>query len=211
MSTYILTSMFKNGFNDEFAKELDNCITQRNSFTFVASEFESNYEKNDKYFKHWLSMFEEIGVFFENAFCVDGRMTSEQAQKVIKTSNVIWLSGGDTPKQFEYFKKYGIDKTIKNHSGIIIGMSAGSINLAKTSVCSLTSGHYVHEVYEGLGCVDISIEPHFSLDKTDEDLSLSEKYKLFGVTDESAIIVSDGVMKICGNVYLIENRVITKV
>lgn len=210
MTTYILTSMFKKGFDHTFSQRLNKCMAQRNSFAFVASEFESDYKKNDRYFNHWLSMFEDIGIFFENAFCIDGRMTSKQAQNVINTSDVIWLSGGDTPKQFEYLKKYGIDKTIKDYNGVIIGMSAGSINLGKTSICSLTSGRYVQEVYEGLGCVDISIEPHFSTDRSEEILELSKKYKIYGITDESAIVISENKMEFFGDVYLICDNQIKK-
>ncbi len=44
-------------------------------------------------------------------------------------------------------------------------MSAGSINLAKTAICTKTCGHCRQEIYEGIGCVDITAEPHFSMEK----------------------------------------------
>lgn len=74
---------------------------------------------------------------------------------------MVWLAGGDTPTQFGYFQKYGLDTIIKKHKGVIIGMSAGSINLAETAICTLSCEHHRQEIYIGLGCVNISVEPHF--------------------------------------------------
>lgn len=39
MSTYILTSMFTNGLNDEAAEQFQKLITKRDRFAFIASEF----------------------------------------------------------------------------------------------------------------------------------------------------------------------------
>ena len=211
MSTYILTSMFKNEFDDKFAKRLREITTSRNSFVFIASDFETNHEKNDKYCNHWRDMLCDIGIEFKSIFVVDGRITPDEAKKIIEKADFIWLSGGDTPKQFEYIKQYGLDTVLKEHTGIIFGMSAGSINLSTMAVCSLASGHYVQETYNGLGCVNISIEPHFSLDKTDEILQLSEKYKLYGVPDDSAIILHNNEVEFYGDIFIVENRKINKV
>lgn len=50
MSTYILTSMFHHGFSKQISKCFQEIIVKRDKFAFVASEFEKNYYKNDKYF-----------------------------------------------------------------------------------------------------------------------------------------------------------------
>lgn len=90
---------------------------------------------------------------------------------------MVWLAGGDTPTQFGYFQKYGLDVIIKKHKGVIIGMSAGSINLAETAICTLSCEHHRQEIYKGLGCVNISVEPHFVRSEvSDELIELSKKY-----------------------------------
>lgn len=90
---------------------------------------------------------------------------------------MVWLAGGDTPTQFGYFQKYGLDAIIKKHKGVIIGMSAGSINLAETVICTLSCEHHRQEIYKGLGCVNISVEPHFVRSEvSDELIELSKKY-----------------------------------
>lgn len=203
MSTYILTSMFNNGFNEAFVDILQK-LNVKGKFTFVASEFEKIHEKTDKYFHFFLDMFEKAGIHFDEACVVDGRMEKEQAQNSVREADVVWISGGDTPTEFRYLKEYGLDSIIKEHTGVIIGMSAGSINLAKTAICTLSCGHYEQEIYDGLGCVDISVEPHFVRENlTDELIELSKKHTIYGLCDESFIVCSKGKIEFYGEVYKI--------
>ena len=103
MSTCILTSMFPNGLNGQAAEVFRQKINNRNKFAFVASEFEQMHEKTDKYFRLFLNMFETAGICFDEAYVVDGRMSADEAQKAVKEADVVWLSGGNTPIQFQYF------------------------------------------------------------------------------------------------------------
>lgn len=188
MSTYILTSMFHNGFSDEIAELFQKKITQRERFVFVASEFEKHHKKTDNYFKFFLNMFEEKGIHFKEARVVDGRMTAKQAQAAVEAADVVWLAGGNTTAEFAYFQKYGLIDVIKNHNGVVIGMSAGSINLADTAVCTSDEYHDYQQIYQGIGCVRISVEPHFVMGElSDELLELSEKYTIYGLCDESIL------------------------
>ncbi|WP_455717949.1 Type 1 glutamine amidotransferase-like domain-containing protein [Anaerosporobacter sp.] len=204
MSTYILTSMFSNGFNDEIAEQFRKIIIKRNKFAFIASEFEKIHEITDKYFEFFLNMFKEKGIHFEKAYVVDGRMTKEEAKKAVAEADVIWLSGGDTPTEFNYILKYGLDKIIKDHNGVVIGMSAGSINLAETAICTVSCEHNKQEIYSGLGCVNISVKPHFDITKVSaEVLELAKKYIIYGLCDDSIIVCTDEKIEFYGEVYKI--------
>lgn len=212
MGTYILTSRFSNGFNDNVAKVFQKVIKKKSKFAFVASEFEKMHEKTDYYFKCFLDMFAAIDIHFEESCVVDGRISPENAQKNVEDADVIWLSGGDTPVAFNYLKTYQLDKVIKNHKGVVIGMSAGSINMAKTAICTLSCGHRIQKIYEGLGCVKISVEPHFTRDQvSDELLKLSKEYVIYGLCDESAIICNDDKMDFFGEVYEISSGKVIRV
>ena len=212
MSTYILTSMFHNGFSDEIAELFQKKITHRERFVFVASEFEKHHKKTDNYFKFFLNMFEEKEIHFKEARVVDGRMTAKQAQAAVEAADVIWLSGGDTPVEFAYLQKYGLVDVIKNHSGVVIGMSAGSINLADTAICTRSCGHDPQQIYPGIGCVRISVEPHFVMGElSDELLELSEKYTIYGLCDESVIVCEDENVEFHGEIYKIEKGNIERV
>ena len=211
MSTYILTSMFPNGFM-RVAKVLQQKIEKRDKFAFVASEFETLHEKTDKYFRIFLDMFEEAGIHFEEAYVVDGRMSAAEAQKAVVEADVVWLSGGDTPAQFAYFQKYGLVKVLQEHEGVIIGMSAGSINMARTSICTLSCGHSKQEIYSGLGCVDISVEPHFVRENvSDELIELSNDYIIYGLCDDALIVCSGETIEFYGEVYKLSKGIVERI
>ena len=211
MSTYILTSMFQNGFNAQAVEVFRNRISKRRKFAFVASEFEKMYEKTDKYFQYFLNMFKEVGIHFSEVCVVDGRMSISEVQKTVMEADVIWLSGGDTPTQFGYLKSYGLIPFIREHKGVVIGMSAGAINMAKTAVCTLTCEHDKQEIYEALGLVDFSVEPHLDKDNISEELlALSKEHSLYGICDEGAIICTDNNLLFLGDIFLLENGYVTK-
>ncbi len=206
MSTYILTSMFPTGLNNQNATLFRRLITKRKRFTFIASEFEKMHEKTDKYFHFFLKMFQESGISFDETCVVDGRMTAEDAQKAVKEADVVWLSGGDTPVEFAYLKKYGLDTVLRQHKGVVIGMSAGSINMSQNAICTMSCGHAKQEIYEGLGYVDFSVEPHFMREKlSDELLELSKEYLIYGLCDDSIIVSKDGQISFYGEVYRLKS------
>ena len=93
MSTYILSSLFANGFNDEVARHLQKLIKNKKRFAFIPSEFEREHEKTDTYFQYFLRCFADIGILFEYAYIIDGRMEKEDIRKRVKEADVIWLSG----------------------------------------------------------------------------------------------------------------------
>ncbi len=208
----ILTSGFPNGFTDDLCRLFKKHLKTGMKFVFVASEFENIHKKTDWYCNHFLKMFLNCGIVFDSVNVIDSRMSKETAQDIIRNADVLWLAGGDTPTQFAYFESYGLIPCIKEHKGVIIGISAGSINMAKTAVCTLTCGHNDLLIYEALGLVEFSVEPHFDKDNvTEELLMVSEKYPLFGLCDDSAIICEGDNTIYIGDVYLIDKGHVNKV
>ena len=209
MAISILTSMFHNDFPIKFAERLNEIIVNRKNFVFIASEFNDFQEINDRYFKLFLNKFQNAGIRFSDCCIVDDRMTKEESQRAVKDGDVIWISGGDTPTQFKYLKEYGLDKILKNHNGVIIGMSAGAINMAKIAICTTTCDHHQQEIYKALGLVDISVEPHFDYTYvTDELLELSNDYCIYGLCDDAAIICKDGNAEFLGDIFILDKQTV---
>ncbi len=212
MMVKILTSGFSNGFPDDFNRLLKSYINTGMNFVFVASEFENIYDKTDWYCNHFLKMFSDCGITFSSVKVIDGRMSKETAQDIVRNADVLWLAGGDTPTQFAYLESYGLIPCIREQKGVIIGMSAGSINMTKTAVCTLTCEHDELKIYEALGLVEFLVEPH--LDKnniTEELLLLSEKYPLYGICDDGAIICAEDNTLYIGEVFLIDKGQVIRV
>lgn len=212
MSTYILTSMFPEGIHGKNKELLQTIVTQRKKFAFVASEFEKNHDRTDGYFRLFLNMLKEIGIHFENSYVVDGRMNADKVKIAVSEADVVWLAGGDTPVQYGYLVNYGLDAVIQQHPGVVIGMSAGTINLAKTAICTRTCQHNKLEIYRALGCVNLSVEPHFDPENvTDELLQLSKKYTIYGLCDDSMIVCSNGKTEFYGKVYKLSKGIIERI
>ncbi len=207
----ILTSGFSEGFPEAFINVLKTYIQSGSNFVFVASEFENIYERTDWYCEQFIKMFSDCGIIFDHVKVIDNRTSKESAQIAVRNADVIWLAGGDTPTQFAYIESYGLIPCLREHNGVIIGMSAGSINMAKTAVCTLTCEHSELVIYDALGLVDFSVEPH--LDKSniaEELLLLSEKYPLYGICDDGAIVCTEKETLYIGDVFLIDNRHVTQ-
>lgn len=206
LAVRILTSGFPYGFTKDFVLELKTHVHSGMNFAFIASEFEYAHEKTDQYFNQFMKMFFNCGVVFDRATVIDGRITGKKVKPAVSMADVIWLAGGDTPTQFDYLKSYGLVDVLKQQTGVIIGMSAGSINMAKTAICTKTCGHRELTIYEALGLVEFSVEPHFNKHNVSEELlSLSERFSFYGICDGSAIVHA-GFLKCVGEVFQIQNR-----
>ena len=211
MSTYILTSLFPNGFNNEVAHVLKREISKNDSFTYVASDF-NDYEVTDFYFKLVVGLFSDIGINFKTINCVDDRTKTDVAQQKVATADVVWLAGGDTVKQIKSIEKYGLDKIIREHTGVVFGMSAGSINLSKFAVCCPEYDRPETVVYNGIGCVDVTVWPHFKPDDIDADaIEISKKHVIYGLQNEDIIVCKDDNVEFVGDIYKITNGVVEQI
>ncbi len=207
----ILTSGFNERFSESFATLLKKYIQSGMSFAFVASEFKRAHQRTDWYCEYFLKMFSDCGVVFNKVQVVDSRMTKSEAQKAITESDVIWLAGGDTPTQYQYFVEYGLVSRLQKHQGVIIGISAGAINMSKTAICTVASGHDQCAIYEALGIVDFSVTPHFNKDNIpDELIVISKDYPLYGICDNAAIFIANDKILYSGAIFLIEDGKVTR-
>ena len=230
----ILMSDFKNYHKEngkKVANELDNSngivdqiknsLNGNNTILFIASSPDDN-EKIDLYTKLVFEGLKLSGISF-NEYLVLCSSTEDNAQEYIDKANLIFLSGGDTYIQNEFFKRIHLRERLENFNGLIIGQSAGAINMADDAFNSPEEMEDSEPVFfRGLGLTDINIEPHFILD--DSNFDEPEKYqrnsillesnnrKIYGQCNGSHILIdNDGTATIYGETYLISNGKITLV
>lgn len=206
MGKYYLFSDFgeESGFSlvaDDFKRELKDY----NKIVFIASN-PSIGEITDKYAENYLKWFEKIGINFKSNIVLDNRLDSKTMINEIDDASLIYLMGGTTPLQMEFLRDNDLVESIVNADCLIMGLSAGAINMAKTSILTITCGHDKQEIYSGIGLVDKTVEPHFTLDKFNDELKeLSYKYSIYGMSDESAIIDDEYECTFYGDIYLLKN------
>jgi dipeptidase E len=204
-----LTSFFENGFSVDFVREFKKYSRVNRTFAYVALSFE-NYDKTEEFCAYILDLFKGIDVAFDEIKIIDSRVSKEDAKKIILKTDVVWLSGGDTLMQMKSFIEYHLREVLSRYEGIIIGMSAGSINMADEVVLPKDEEDNVPElsVYKGLGVVSINIEPHLDFSRTRhiEDIKIaSQTAPIYGIYDDSFILVTDDKVEVFGDYCLFEN------
>lgn len=191
MKINFVTSGFPNGFTDEFIGEVKKHLANYKNFVFIASDF-TVHDKTSWYAELFLRLFAEKGVTFDNNVIVDFEITPEQAQKHISEADVVWLAGGPTLTQIEHIRQYNLISALRERDGITIGMSAGSINMAKRVVLAKDINDNVPElsIYDGIGLVDFNIEPHINEANEEHICDIKQAAKIapiFALHDEAFI------------------------
>lgn len=122
---------------------------------------------------------------------------------------ILYIFGGNPFIQLEYLQKNKFDVIIQNTSALVIGVSAGSMNLATNSSSSKDENYPESVIYKGLGITDITIDPYFDInneEQVNEIRANSKNIKIIGLPNDSAIVISNNNVRYIGTVYIFENR-----
>ncbi len=189
-------------FPRDVAGRLAREMTQRDSLVFV-SAWPGDYERNDSDCAGMYDMFLEYGLDFLHHDVIDNRMEAAQAVRLIQEASCVFLMGGHPGLQMRLIRDAGLDAAICDFPPVVLGISAGSINMAKRSLDTKES----LVPYEGLGLADITVKPHFSPD--DETvlstlLKVSQELPLCAMEDDSAIFLADGEASHTGRVHWVD-------
>lgn len=225
MKKIFLTSNLKHYHkidNKKIANKIDNTnrlvdqlkenICNYNTIVYVASD-SSNIDKINEYSNLLFESLKLSGIYFKNYYILDDR-TKHNATNYIKQADLIFLSGGDTYIQNEFFSIINLKYLLKEYCGVIIGQSAGSINLADNVYNSPENGYNSEPIhFSGLGLTQINIEPHFNIETSnlnelesyqrDNILNESLSRTIYALCDGSHIFETDNSIVIYGKSYII--------
>lgn len=232
MKTCILTSRLDTHDYDEFGVRvahhfgnengiLDTLLDEvkgRDLLVYVASS-EDNYDVTDMYANLVFSSF-DMTMPFKNYAILDGRREKDVGV-LLKTADFIILGGGHVPTQKAFFDKIGLKDILSEVSCPVLGVSAGSMNMASIVYCppelegEALDQNFVR-YFDGLGLCDINIFPHYN-DMKDfvldgkrmmEDIVYPDTYRspVLIIPDGTYVLVREGkVEKICGESYLVKD------
>ncbi|WP_166083304.1 Type 1 glutamine amidotransferase-like domain-containing protein [Erysipelothrix anatis] len=164
--------------------------------------------------REWLL---QAGIEFKNYVFVDNKLSTEEARRAVSQASVVFILGGYNLEQKKMIDDLELDDVIRNHEGIIIGTSAGAINMSEKWVCSPRNKYDVKEasLQEGLRLNKLSFEPHFDLENHDYlDMDLmpfSYELPIYAPTKNGAIKVVNGIVEVLGDVYLLSNGQIQRI
>ena len=191
---------------------------------YIASDYEYNTKTNE-YAMLFFNSLRLSGIDFMQQIIIDSEYIKkpEYVFDWIRKADLVFLCGGNTYKQHLFFEKIKLKEALKDYSGIIIGQSAGSINMANSVFNSPEKKeNYEPIFFDGLDLTDINVEPHFVKDISDfnddeifkYNSILEESYYrlIYGQCDGSHIYINEfNRIIICGETYLIKDGNISKI
>ena len=194
-------------------------LKRKNRLVIVAND-QYDSADNDQKLATVCESFRLAGVKFNDCVMLDAR-NKDKAKQIISGSDMVILTGGKCVCQAEFFREMGLKGILKKYDGIVVGVSAGTMNLCKTvanfpeEIADIEDERW----FDGMGFADEIIIPHYD-GQTDsyqfpcEDFDIAKDYilpmskerSLVGIPNDSYILIeSDGQKNYCGDVYAIEN------
>lgn len=192
---------------NKFADNLKKAVKGHDLMVFVASS--PFYEGTSSYAELTRSSLSLSGIRFSRMVILDGRNMS-RCRELMQKADLVFLAGGDTEVQMKLFENMNLRKHIIQCKGVIVGQSAGALNLATDVYCSPTPDETATKKYwKGLGMTDVNIEPHFKPENKEfiESILLpdSKTQPFIAITDGSYVIDDGEKQTIYGEAYRFAN------
>lgn len=215
MKTHYYLGWFNDIFLEKLVRVLHEDITDRKSLVMIsANPFLHEDEEVGATERSWL---DQANIIFDEYHLIDYSVQKEEAQKLIQNASVIFLLGGNTVEQNGLLIEYQLSDLIKKSKAVVMGTSAGAINMSSKWLCSKYTGYKcdISSIYNGIGLDDFSVLSHFDLENNIAQIQgelspLSEKMNVYASNKDCAVRVKGNKIDILGNVYLISHSKIQK-
>ena len=207
-----------------FVEKLRRCLPEPCRALDICSDPE-DAEKMDFYAAAIRASFEDAGFRFERFRPLDGR-NREQAPELVRQADLLILSGGHVPTQNRFFTKIKLKELLRDFDGVLVGISAGSMNCAETVYAQPElPGEAADPNYRrflpGLGLTKQSILPHYQEIKDDvldglrvmEDLAYPDSMgrAFLVLPDGSYLHIENGREELCGLAWRLADGVLDRI
>lgn len=184
---------------------------------FVCSD-PNDHEMTCQFGAETMAAFARARIPFSAYQVLDGENAGDAAELIAQTDFII-LAGGHVPTQNAFFQDIGLGELLREFPGTIMGISAGSMNLAENVYIQPeepgeSSPDFVRFA-PGLGLTDVNILPHYQKVKDAlldgrrlfEDITYADSYgQMFFVLPDGSYFYQDGQkLLLCGESWLIHD------
>lgn len=174
---------------------------------------------NDEMCDTFTKCFRYHGLTVSSSVMLDGR-NERDAAGMIALSDVILLGGGHVPTQHAFFERIGLKKLLRGYTGIIMGVSAGSMNCTDPVYAQPElPGESVDPDYKrfipGLGLSRVQVLPHYQMVKDNildgkrlfEDITFDDSFgrTFYALVDGSYVMRIDDEYTLWGEGYRIRD------
>lgn len=192
-------------FPPEIASRLSEALPVRHSLVFV-SAWPDDAARNDDDAAGMHGMFTEWGMGFERFAVIDERTPPDVGARMLREADCVFLMGGNPTAQMHYIRQRRLAETLRSFDGVLLGVSAGAINMAQRALDVWESP----KPYAGLGLTGITIKSHVNereqaLLERLQEISAAESLPICAMEDESAIFLTGDGADWLGHIRFIEN------
>ena len=192
-------------FPREIAGRLKESLIERESIVFI-SAWPEDHDRNDSDLEGMYEMFLEWDMGFGEHRVIDRRDSAQTAREAVRRASCIFLMGGHPGLQLQMIKDMGLDAVIRESVAVVLGVSAGAINMAVRALDTKESP----VPYPGLGLAEVTVKPHF--DPEHEGvlsalMRISAELPICAMEDDSAIFVTADEISAVGAAHRIERGV----
>lgn len=202
---------------NQFLDNLSQCLPENPRCLFVCSN-PDDPEMTDRFAEEMAEAFQEAGIEFSE-FAVLDRRDQEDAQMLIWQSDFIILSGGHVPTQNAFFQEIGLRELLENYQGVLMGISAGTMNCADRVYAQPEEPGESDPEFErflpGLGITDVNVLPHYQqvrdyeLDgmRLFEDITYADSMDecFFAFVDGTYLLIDGDETLLYGEAYCIQD------
>lgn len=167
--------------------------------------------------------FANCGVHFRAYQVLDGR-NAHRAAQLVADSDLIVLAGGHVPTQNAFFQSIGLRQLLQGHPGVVMGISAGSMNSADVVYSQPEeegeSAQDFQRFLPGLGLSKVQILPHYQKCKDMwvdglrlfEDITYADSmgHTFYALPDFSYIVDDGRFTTLFGEGYRIQNGILER-
>ena len=205
---------------NEFVANLRKYVVPGGNFLVIAA-YPDEHARNDEMADTFAGCFAWHGMAFSSVEVLDGRNQTKAAD-LVAASDVILLAGGHVPTENAFFREIGLRELLRGYKGVIMGVSAGSMNAAAMVYVQPEESGEARDPYfvrwtQGLGLTDKNILPHYNMVRDNildgmrlfEDVTYPDSvgHPLYVLPDGSYILEADGQSTLYGEGYLLHNGV----
>lgn len=123
-----------------------------------------NHAETAYYAQDMAGAFQRAGIEFKYCRVLDSH-SQDNAKQWITESDFIILMGGHVPTQNAFFQRIGLKELLKDYPGVIMGISAGTMNAAETVYAQPESDGETapsfRRFYPGLALTELMVCPHY--------------------------------------------------
>lgn len=202
-----------------FSKNIENLIKQEcknvQNIAVIQAYF-NNEELSLKKLKKYKNTFKKAGLKIKTFNVLLKNMKQEECKKLIDAADMVFLAGGFPEQQMQFINEKNLLPSL-NKKEIIIGGSAGAMNLGQKSLCVTDPDYENLQIFEALNFAPINIVPHYRFQNTQPE-TLKDFYKVskeydnvFFMADDTAVMFKENNFYIAGdNLYISKSNKIEK-